>query len=100
MFSSDGLEWFVELAYGGSRLAIELLLQSTVLIALGLLAGWLVRSKGAAVQSAIYRVTMVAVLACPVVSLLLRARSCCRIVPAAHPLRRRGLLSHIWSYRT
>jgi beta-lactamase regulating signal transducer with metallopeptidase domain/protocatechuate 3,4-dioxygenase beta subunit len=72
MLSNEGSEWFVEFAYGGSRLAIELLLQSTALIALGLLAGWLARSKGAAVQSAIYRLTLVAVLACPVVSLLLR----------------------------
>ncbi len=49
------------------------LFQSTVLIALGLLVGWAVRSKGAAVQSAVYRLTLATALACPVVSLFLAA---------------------------
>ncbi len=44
------------------------LVQSTALLALGLLAGRLVKTAGAAVQSAVYRTTLAAVLVCPVAS--------------------------------
>ena len=54
-------------------LGIDWLLQSTILIVVGLLAAQVFRTRGAAVQSAIYRATFVALLACPVVSLFLTA---------------------------
>jgi hypothetical protein len=47
------------------------LAQSTVLLILGLAAGRLLKSSGPAVQSAVYRTALVAVLVCPVVSALL-----------------------------
>ena len=52
-------------------LGIDWLLQATILIVVGLLAAQVFRTKGGAVQSAIYRATFVALLACPVVSLFL-----------------------------
>ena len=51
-----------------SEMALNGLLQSSVLLALGLLAGRLLRPAGAAVQSVIYRVSLAAVLASPLVS--------------------------------
>src|SRR3954468_21297742 len=60
---------------GGSiapaELAMSWLVQSSVLLALGLLAGRCLRRSGPAVQSAVYRTTLAAVLACPVASALL-----------------------------
>ena len=52
-------------------LALTWLAQSTVLLVIGLLAGRLVRKSGPAVQSAVYRTTLAAVLVCPVASALL-----------------------------
>ena len=54
--------WCVESSSGVVPLAAGLLLQSTVLLVLGLAAGRLVHSRGAAVQSAVYRTTLVAVI--------------------------------------
>jgi len=71
MFWSNVCEGVVGCSYGAVRLALGLLVQSTALVALGLAAGWAFRSKGSAVQSAIYRATLAAVLLCPVVSLAL-----------------------------
>src|SRR5690349_20350856 len=51
-----------------SEFALNWLIQSTVLLAVGLVAGRLLRPAGAAVQSAAYRATLAAVLACPVAS--------------------------------
>jgi hypothetical protein len=62
---------------GGStataELALTCLVQSTVLLGLGLFAGRLVRRSGPAVLSTLYRTTLVAVLFCPGVSMLLTA---------------------------
>ena len=63
--------WCVEFSFGVVPLAVGLLLQSTVLLMLGLAAGRLVRSKGAAIQSSVYRTTLAAVILCPAASLLL-----------------------------
>ena len=48
----------------------NLLVQSTLLIAAGLVIAWLCRQKGAAVQSLILRATLAAVLVCPLASYL------------------------------
>ncbi|WP_165226824.1 M56 family metallopeptidase [Aquisphaera insulae] len=53
--------------------ALTWLLQSTVLLAVGLAAGRLLRRCGPAVQSAVYRTTLAAVLVCPLASALLAA---------------------------
>ena len=45
------------------------LVQSGALILVGLLAAMLLRRKGAALQSAIYRTTLAAVMICPAISL-------------------------------
>src|SRR5438128_561484 len=47
------------------------LIQSTVLLGVGLLAGRSVRRWGPAVQSALHRTTLVAVLLCPIASMAL-----------------------------
>jgi beta-lactamase regulating signal transducer with metallopeptidase domain/protocatechuate 3,4-dioxygenase beta subunit len=47
--------------------------QSTVLLAVALLAGRLLRRRGPAVQSALYRTTLVAVILCPVASMTMAA---------------------------
>lgn len=51
-----------------SEFALDWLIQSTVLLAVGLAVGRLLRPAGAAVQSACYRATLAAVLACPMAS--------------------------------
>src|SRR5271163_3945102 len=53
--------------------ALTWLIQSTVLLALGLLVGRLLKRTGPAVQSAWYRTTLVAVLLCPCASMVLAA---------------------------
>ena len=49
------------------------LIQSTVLLTVGLLAGRFVKGRGPAVQSALYRTTLVAVLVCPIASMTIAA---------------------------
>ncbi len=51
----------------------NLLVQSGLLAAAGLLVAWVLRHKGAALRSAILRVTLAAILLCPVASLGLKA---------------------------
>ena len=71
MFWEEISSWFVGLSYSSMQLAAVVLMQSTVLIGLGLAAGRLLRGKGAALQSAVYRTTLAAVVLCPAASLLL-----------------------------
>lgn len=51
--------------------AANWLLQSTLLIAAGLLAGLALRQRGSAAQSVVYRTTLVAVLLCPLATCVL-----------------------------
>src|SRR5258708_3432804 len=53
------------------ELALNWLLQSTLLISAGLLAGRLLERRGSAAQSAVYRTTLAAVLLCPIASVAL-----------------------------
>ncbi len=64
MFLLDG----VNIAAG---FAVNWLLQSTLLILVGLVVGALLRSRGSAVQSLVYRTTLVAVLICPLATVAL-----------------------------
>ncbi len=54
-----------------ATVALDWLIQSSVLLGLGLLAGRALRRAGAAVQSTAYRTALVAALLCPVASALL-----------------------------
>src|SRR5205814_1440406 len=56
---------FLDAARTSTGLAVNWLIQSTLLIAGGLAVGYLLRRRGSAVQSAIYRTTFAAVLVCP-----------------------------------
>ena len=56
-------------SWNAAGLILTWLIQSTVLLAVGLLAGRLLRKRGPAVQSALYRTTLAAVLLCPVASM-------------------------------
>ncbi|MGO9924520.1 MAG: hypothetical protein ACLQIB_58805, partial [Isosphaeraceae bacterium] len=56
-----------------SGFGLTWLVQSSVLLALGLLAGRVLRRSGPAVQSGVYRTTLAAVLICPVASAALSA---------------------------
>jgi beta-lactamase regulating signal transducer with metallopeptidase domain/uncharacterized GH25 family protein len=49
----------------GVRFAANWLLQSSLLILAGLFIAWLVKRRGSAVQSVVYRTTLLAVLVCP-----------------------------------
>lgn len=49
------------------------LIQSTVLLTVGLLAGRFLKGRGPAVQSALYRTILVAVLVCPIASMAISA---------------------------
>lgn len=73
MLPASLLQSCVRVSSAAVHFGTDWLLQSTLLIALGLLAARLFRPKGAAVQSLVYRMTLAAVLACPAVSLLLGA---------------------------
>ena len=66
MYTTSTFAGIVEICSGAMQLALILLVQSTVLIAMGLAGpvGWFGRN-GAATRSAIYRTTLVAVLLCP-----------------------------------
>ena len=54
-------------------LALTWLVQSTVLLAAGLVAGRLLRKWGPAVQSALYRTALAAVILCPIASVSMAA---------------------------
>ncbi len=56
-----------------SEFAITWLAQSTAILAIGLLAGWLLRRNGPAVQSTLLRTTLVGVLLVPSMSALVGA---------------------------
>ena len=56
-----------------SGFGLTWLVQSSILLALGLLAGRLLRRSGPAVQSGVYRTTLAAVLICPFASVALSA---------------------------
>ncbi|HEX7378008.1 MAG TPA: carboxypeptidase regulatory-like domain-containing protein, partial [Pirellulales bacterium] len=61
----------LEIAGALAAFAANWLLQSTLLIVTGLCIAWLARRRGAAIQSAIYRTTLAAVIVCPLATLLL-----------------------------
>jgi beta-lactamase regulating signal transducer with metallopeptidase domain len=61
----------IETAHSVATLAVNILVQSSLIIVAGLLATRLLRSHGAAVQSTVLRVTLIAVVACPLASRLL-----------------------------
>ena len=50
---------------GSLAFVVHWLLQSTLLLGVGLVLGRLLESRGSAVQSAVYRTTLIAVLLCP-----------------------------------
>ncbi|MGA2258791.1 MAG: M56 family metallopeptidase, partial [Thermoguttaceae bacterium] len=80
MFPASLIRHGVEFSGAMVRLGADAFLQSTLLIALGLLVGWVLRARGAAVQSAVYRITLTAALACPLVAPLLSAAG----IPGLH----------------
>jgi beta-lactamase regulating signal transducer with metallopeptidase domain len=51
-----------------SQFGLSLLVQSTIVLSLALLGGWLARRKGPALQSLIYKSGLVAVIACAVIT--------------------------------
>src|SRR5262249_52823398 len=53
--------------------ALTWLIKSTVLLTVGLLAGRFLKGRGPAVQSALYRTILVAVLVCPIASMAIAA---------------------------
>jgi hypothetical protein len=55
----------LDTATGAVEFAVNWLLQSTLLIAIGLIIGRLLRQRGSAVQSVVYRTTLAAALICP-----------------------------------
>ncbi len=66
---SDTQAWLAAIANSVFELGANWFIQSTLLLALGLTIGWTLRSFGAAIQSLVYRTTLLAVLASPLVTL-------------------------------
>ncbi len=66
-------QWFAAGSLASTGLVLTWPIQSTVLLAAGLLAGRITRKQGPAVQSALYRATLVAVILCPVASMTMAA---------------------------
>ena len=68
------MNWFgtqtalIEAAFGAASFSINWLVQSTILIAAGLAVGALIKRRGSAAQSVVYRATLVAVLICPMMT--------------------------------
>lgn len=71
MTFENWLERILDLSNGVATLGVNLLVQSTLVIGGGLCAARLCRRRGAAVQSVVLRVTLVAALVCPVTSWML-----------------------------
>lgn len=63
----------IDTARAATTLAVNFLFQSSLIVAAGLLAARRLRTHGAAVQSTVLRVTLIAVLACPIASWMLAA---------------------------
>ncbi len=61
----------IETTHAAATLAVNILVQSSLIIVAGLLAARLLRRHGAAVQSTVLRVTLVSVIACPFASWML-----------------------------
>src|ERR1700722_9565025 len=64
-------DWIVNHSAPGIQAGVTVLVQSTAVLCLGLLAMALAGRRGAALQSAIVRATLVSVLLCPAVAVLL-----------------------------
>jgi len=67
-FEAVGLSWGSVVTLG-----VNLAIQSSLLIALGLLLSRVVRGRGAAIESVLLRATLAAVIMCPAAALLLNA---------------------------
>ena len=63
--------WLLESTASATALAGHWFLQSTLVIAAGLAAARLLRKRGPALESAIYRTTLVAAILCPLVAWIL-----------------------------
>ena len=66
-------QFFAAGSWTPAGLVLTWLIQSTVLLAAGLLAGRILRKQGPAVQSALYRTTLGAVILCPFASVSMAA---------------------------
>jgi beta-lactamase regulating signal transducer with metallopeptidase domain len=69
----DGIESLLHVANFAITAGANLLVQSTLLIGGGLLVAWFCRFRGAALRSAILRVPVVALVLCPIATLVLGA---------------------------
>jgi WD40 repeat protein/beta-lactamase regulating signal transducer with metallopeptidase domain len=65
--------WLLQLAADFTEVALVWLVQSTVILLVGLAAGRLLARRGPALESALYRTTLVAVVACPLAAWLFSA---------------------------
>ena len=72
-FSYETQAFFIDAASGWVGFAANWFLQSTILISIGLLVGWILKARGSAVQSVVYRTTLLAIFACPLATLALSA---------------------------
>ena len=63
------MAWLAENSAWLAQNSVNFFLQSTALILIGLIAAKLLKKQGSAVQSAIYRATLVAVIACPLAAM-------------------------------
>ena len=73
MFAPETQMFLLDGVNAGAGFAVNWLLQSTLLISIGLIVGALLRSRGSAVQSLVYRTTLIAVLVCPLATVTLGA---------------------------
>ena len=64
--SSQWMTWLAENSAWLAQSSVNFFLQSTVLILFGLIAARLLKKHGSAIQSAVYRATLVAVIVCPI----------------------------------
>ena len=72
-FGYETQAFFIDLTAGTVGFAVNWLLQSTILILTGLAVAKLIKSRGSAAESLVYRTTLVAIFACPLATLVLSA---------------------------
>jgi len=63
------IEWVLNISNSAVMFGAELLFQSTIIIALGLFTAFILKEKGAVVQSLVLRIFLIAVLISPILSL-------------------------------
>ncbi len=65
------LDWIIAISYSGVTIIANVMIQSSIIICIGLITAFLLRSQGAVVQSLVYRAVLGAVILCVPAAMLI-----------------------------